>query len=96
MGIRHSLVGGRYFHDSTSWEVSFQHGVVGLRLPSRSVFSPIALSYARLQSKRALIGVFTLETIAIGEELESRFFKVLGTVSSLVDRHPSYPSTRIY
>jgi hypothetical protein len=27
--------------------------------------------------------VFTLETITIGEELESRFFKVLGTVSSL-------------
>lgn len=27
--------------------------------------------------------MFTLETITIGGELESRFFKVLGTVSSL-------------
>ena len=83
VGLRYCLVHCSYHHDSHLRRISIQHGMVGLYLSSQSVpFAPLHLkNTARLIE--CWTGVFTLLTITIGEELESRFFKVTSCVSSL-------------
>jgi hypothetical protein len=80
MGFLDRMVHRRGHDDRHGWPFSLQHGLVGFYLPGRSVFPQSKLSHptGNLLTEK---GVFTLLTIAIGEELESHFFKVLSCVS---------------
>jgi hypothetical protein len=86
MGLCHRLVHGCGRYDSYLWWFPIQYGLVWFYLSYWLV-----LSHSHPNTMTELImsytGVFTLLTIAIGEELESRFLKVTSCVSSLF--HPS-------
>ena len=55
--------------------------MVGFHIPNRFVRFLSALGEQLTNTKN--IGVFALSTITLGNELESKFFKVLGVVRCL-------------
>ena len=82
MGLRPSLALLRRRHDLRLPEISVQHGLVELHFPARSVeITSLKPTQASIADQNT--AVFVLSTIQLGKELESSFFKVLGTVSSL-------------
>lgn len=88
MGLRDRLVCYRRGHDCHFGRLSLQYGMVGIHLSRRYVPSPFLLSITsrrecKMKADRGDLrtGVFDLLTITIGEELESKFFKILSCVS---------------
>ena len=80
MGLFRCMVYCCCCYDSHFGRVPIQYGLVGVYLPCWSVLNPTPLT-KHGQTDVFWTGVFTLQTITIGEELESRFFKVLSCVS---------------
>ena len=69
------------FNDSPSKEISLQHGMVGVHIPDWFVRLSAYLEIIGCSRQHA--GVYALSTITLGNELESKFFKILGVVSYL-------------
>ena len=75
------------FNDSPSKEISLQHGMVGVHFPDW--FVRLSAYLEEIGCSRQHAGVYALSTITLGNELESKFFKILGVVSCLLF-HASY------